>query len=541
MKQFLFVLGDEAGSGASQVTLAVLDSLAEQYSQIALIRPVGTAAGDADTLVASARTALGAKLASATALYAERQAVDAFRDDPEGFVMDVLTAVEKLTADADVVVIAGAEAADADAVELHALNAELAREIGTRVVSVVDASGLDAAAATALVKSRSRLLAGEHLHLAFSVALGTSAADDAVAVPVADDLIAAWKTTAGPQTALDAAASDEELPVGPLHFRHGLIERARKVHAHIVLPEGDEPRTLTAAGKLVEDGIVEITLLGKAGSIAKVAAEVGVDVSKMHIIDIDESDLLEPFAEQFAELRKKKGVTVDQARETMHDLSYFGTMMIKEGKADGMVSGAVHTTANTIRPALQIVKTAPGTSTVSSVFIMCLADKVLFYGDCAVNISPTPEQSADIAIASAETAKQFGFEPRVALLSYSSGTSGSGPLVDAVREATELVKQRAPELAVEGPIQYDAASNLRIGSQKLPDSPVAGRANVFVFPDLNAGNNGYKAVQQSSGAVAIGPVLQGIARPVNDLSRGTTVDDVINTILITAIQSEATK
>jgi phosphate acetyltransferase len=540
LKQFLFVLGDEAGSGASQTTLAVLKSLGETFSKIALVRPVSVSDPKTDAVIAKAQEIAGAKLVAAQAIFSEADALRAYRADADAFVNSVLDVFDTVPEDAEVVLVSGADQAAGDPVELHALNAELAREIGTRVIAVAPSAGLGAEDAAARVTSLERSLAADHLHGVFSVLLDAAdAPEGAVAVP-SKGLVEAWGA-AGDAAVAAAVACEEPLPVGPLHFRHSLITRARAAHAHIVLPEGDEPRVLTAAGRLVEDGIVEITLLGKPDSIAKTAAEVGVDTSKMHVIDIDDSELLEPFAEQFAELRKKKGVTIEQARETMHDLSYFGTMMIKEGKADGMVSGAVHTTANTIRPALQIVKTAPGTSTVSSVFIMCLADKVLFYGDCAVNISPEPSQSADIAIASAATARQFGFEPRVAMLSYSSGTSGKGPLVDAVREATNLVKEREPELAVEGPIQYDAASNPRIGSQKLPGSPVAGRANVFVFPDLNAGNNGYKAVQQSSGAVAIGPVLQGIAKPVNDLSRGTTVDDVMNTILITAIQSESTK
>ena len=226
------------------------------------------------------------------------------------------------------------------------------------------------------------------------------------------------------------------------------------------------------------------------------------------------------------------------ARDTMTDVSYFGTMMVHRGLADGMVSGAVHTTAHTIRPSLEFVKTKPGISIVSSVFFMCLADRVMVYGDCAVVPDPTAEQLADIAISSAETASAFGIEPRVAMLSYSTGESGSGADVDRVREATRLVRMRRPDLKVEGPIQYDAAVDATVAKVKLPGSEVAGHATVFIFPDLNAGNNAYKAVQRAANAVAIGPVLQGLNKPVNDLSRGALVTDIVNTIAITAIQAQ---
>uniref|UniRef100_UPI00258DFF06 phosphate acetyltransferase n=1 Tax=uncultured Gordonia sp. TaxID=198437 RepID=UPI00258DFF06 len=256
------------------------------------------------------------------------------------------------------------------------------------------------------------------------------------------------------------------------------------------------------------------------------------------ILDPQRSELCDRFAEQYAEMRKHKGITVEQARETMHDVSYFGTMLVHNDMVDGMVSGARHTTAHTVRPAFEIIKTLPDVSTVSSIFFMCLADKVLAYGDCAIVPDPTAEQLADIAISSAATASGFGIEPRVAMLSYSTGSSGTGADVDKVRVATDLVRERAPQLLVEGPIQYDAAVEPSVAATKMPDSPVAGRATVLIFPDLNTGNNTYKAVQRSAGAVAIGPVLQGIRRPINDLSRGALVDDIVNTVAITAIQAQ---
>ncbi|MEN9740227.1 MAG: phosphate acetyltransferase [Actinomycetota bacterium] len=326
--------------------------------------------------------------------------------------------------------------------------------------------------------------------------------------------------------------------VTPLMFEYDLLERARAHHKHIVLPEGDDDRILRAAATLLARKVVSLTILGDESEVRARAKELGVDIAAATVINPKSSEYLERFAEEYARLRAHKGVTVEQAREVITDVSYFGTMMVHLGLADGMVSGATHTTAHTIKPSFEIIKTKPGTSVVSSVFLMALADRVLVYGDCAVIPDPTADQLADIAVSSAATARQFDIEPRVAMLSYSTGTSGSGDEVEKVRAATELVRQRNPELLVEGPIQYDAAAEPSVAATKMPDSPVAGRATVFIFPDLNTGNNTYKAVQRSAGAVAIGPVLQGLNKPVNDLSRGALVNDIINTVAITAIQAQ---
>ncbi len=324
----------------------------------------------------------------------------------------------------------------------------------------------------------------------------------------------------------------------PQMFTHQLMERARADRQRIVLPEGEDDRILKAAGRLLLRGVADLTILGEEGSVRARAAELGVDLSTATVVDPRTSDLCDDFAAQYAELRKAKGVTLEQAREIIRDVSYFGTMLVHNNIVDGMVSGAAHTTAHTVRPAFEIIKTRPGVSTVSSIFFMCLSDRVLAYGDCAIVPDPTAEQLADIAISSAHTAAQFGIQPRVALLSYSTGESGSGAGVDKVREATALVRQRAPALEVEGPIQYDAAVDPTVAAAKMPDSPVAGRATVLIFPDLNTGNNTYKAVQRSAGAIAIGPVLQGLNKPVNDLSRGALVEDIVNTVAITAIQAQ---
>lgn len=326
--------------------------------------------------------------------------------------------------------------------------------------------------------------------------------------------------------------------VTPQMFEYQLIERARADRKRIVLPEGDDDRILKAAGSLLRRNVTELTILGDESQIRSRAAELGLDLAAATVLNPRTSELCEQFAAQYAQLRSKKGVTLEQAREIIHDASYFGTMLVHNDMADGMVSGAAHTTAHTVRPALEIIRTAPNISTVSSIFLMCLADRVLAYGDCAIVPDPTSEQLADIAISSARTAAQFGIEPRVAMLSYSTGSSGTGVDVDKVRAATQLVREREPGLLVEGPIQYDAAVEPSVAATKMPDSPVAGRATVLIFPDLNTGNNTYKAVQRSAGAIAIGPVLQGLNKPVNDLSRGALVEDIVYTVAITAIQAQ---
>ena len=326
--------------------------------------------------------------------------------------------------------------------------------------------------------------------------------------------------------------------VTPIMFQAELVEHARAVRKTIVLPESDDDRILRAADAIMRRGIADIVLLGDETAVRARAAELGLNISAARVVSTSDPALSEKYAAEFARLRAKKGVTLEQARERIQDVSYFGTMMVHMGDADGMVSGAAHTTAHTIVPSFQIIKTRPGTSIVSSVFLMLLEDRVLVYGDCAVNPDPTAEQLADIAISSAATARKFGVDPRVAMLSFSTGTSGKGADVDKVREATEMVRAKAPDLAVEGPIQYDAAVDPEVAAKKAPDSAVAGRANVLIFPDLSSGNIGYKAVQRSSGAIAIGPVLQGLNKPVNDLSRGALVEDIINTVAITAVQAQ---
>lgn len=340
------------------------------------------------------------------------------------------------------------------------------------------------------------------------------------------------------QDVLEIFDSAQSSIVTPLMFEHMLMHRASSNPKHIVLPEGDDDRILMAAAEIIRRGAAEITILGDADHISQHAKDLKIDLTQASVISTSDTELVEKFATEYARLREHKGMTVEKAREIVQDVSYFGTMMVQMGMADGMVSGAAHTTAHTIKPSFEIIKTTPDVSIVSSVFFMALADRVLVYGDCAVNPNPTAEQLADIAISSAKSAAQFGIEPRIAMLSYSTGTSGTGDDVDSVRTATELVRQRAPELLVEGPIQYDAAADASVARSKLPDSAVAGQATVFIFPDLNTGNNTYKAVQRSAGAVAIGPMLQGLKKPINDLSRGALVKDIVNTVAMTVIQAQ---
>lgn len=328
--------------------------------------------------------------------------------------------------------------------------------------------------------------------------------------------------------------------VTPRMFQYNLLKKAKTHKKHIVLPEGMDERILRATKQLTDINAVDITLLGDKKQIAnKIAAlDIQLDLGKVSVIDPAKSDDFLAFAKALYELRKHKNVNLAMAKDLMEDVSYYGTMMVYQGKADGMVSGAVHTTQHTILPALQFIKTKPDASIVSSVFFMCLEDRVSVYGDCAINPNPTAQQLAEIAISSAATSKAFQIDPKIAMLSYSSGSSGVGEDVERVRDATGMVKNLRPDLKVEGPIQYDAAVDMKVGKTKMPDSEVAGQANVFIFPDLNTGNNTYKAVQRETKALAIGPIIQGLNKPVNDLSRGCTIEDIFNTVVVTAIQAQ---
>ena len=439
-------------------------------------------------------------------------------------------AVEAVRAAGEDALIAPAREASNRAFDHVAWNLNLAASTRAGVVLAFDAEGASAELLTEeITAARLRAEAAAASVVAVILTGGTPSLEVDVPVltlPLGEDAAATLRAAATPTV------------VTPLAFQADLIERARADRKRIVLPEPDDDRVLQAAAQVLAAGIADITFVGDADYVAKRSGELGLDLSDAQVVSVDDPAYRERYAEEFARLRAKKGVTLEQAREKVTDVSYFGTMMVHMGDADGMVSGAAHTTAHTIVPSFQIIKTAPGVSVVSSIFLMAMKDRVWAFGDCAVNPNPTAEQLADIAVTSARTAAQFGVTPRVAMLSYSTGTSGSGPDVDVVVEATRLAREKAPELAIEGPIQFDAAVDEAVASKKLPGSEVAGKATVFVFPSLEAGNIGYKAVQRSSGALAVGPVLQGLNKPVNDLSRGALVEDIVNTVALTAVQAQ---
>ena len=439
-------------------------------------------------------------------------------------------AVEAVRAAGDDALIAPAREASNRAFDHVAWNLNLAASTRAGVVLAFDAEGASAellADEIAAARLRAEAAAASVVAVVLTGGAPEVACDlPVLTLPLGEEAAAALRATAVPTA------------VTPLAFQADLIERARADRKRIVLPEPDDDRVLQAAAQVLAAGIADITFVGDADYVAKRSGELGLDLSDAQVVSVDDPAYRERYAEEFARLRAKKGVTLEQAREKVTDVSYFGTMMVHMGDADGMVSGAAHTTAHTIVPSFQIIKTAPGVSVVSSIFLMAMKDRVWAFGDCAVNPNPTPEQLADIAVTSARTAAQFGVTPRVAMLSYSTGTSGAGPDVDAVVEATRLAREKAPELAIEGPIQFDAAVDAAVASKKLPGSDVAGKATVFVFPSLEAGNIGYKAVQRSSGALAVGPVLQGLNKPVNDLSRGALVEDIVNTVALTAVQAQ---
>lgn len=464
----------------------------------------------------------------------------------------------------DVVVIEGA-IPEAGRTYLPAQNVKIAAALNARVILVAAVAGQTAAAVAAQLKLTLHDYAHGHTEIsgfiltadAQNVPSAGFAADvqaelakhgkqleciGLVTVPADVQVAQAQEAAKAVAAQLNAGVLGSELakPVAthlaPAAFRYQMMARARAANKRIVLPEGNEPRTIAAAAICENKGIARCVLLAKKAEVEAVAQSKGITLPEsLEIIDPD--SIRERYIAPMVELRKSKGLTPEQAAEQLQDTVVLGTMMLATGDVDGLVSGAVHTTANTIRPALQLIKTAPGASLVSSVFFMLMPDQVLVYGDCAVNPNPTAEQLADIAIQSADSAKAFGIEPKVAMISYSTGSSGSGPDVETVTAATKLAQQKRPDLHIDGPLQYDAASVPSVGKQKAPDSKVAGQATVFVFPDLNTGNTTYKAVQRSAHVLSVGPMLQGLNKPVNDLSRGALIEDIVYTIALTAIQA----
>ncbi|MDO5026023.1 MAG: phosphate acetyltransferase [Trueperella sp.] len=463
---------------------------------------------------------------------------DAYTVNEDAAMRELITRFARFTADNnyDAVIVFGLLAGDPLYPGMLARTGRAAAHLGTSVLLVQSGAGRSAAEIANSTRLATAELTRVNAPVAGIIVTETAAvAEDSAAkriIPYQGELSAADREI------VVSALEHTNNVVTPLHFSTKLLARARANRQRIVLPEASDERILRAAGEVLAGNIADVILLGDAAEIHAQAEQLGVDVSGAEIVSPQDPQLLEKYATEFAKIRAKKGVTYEQALETMADLSYFATMMVQLGDADGMVSGAIHTTANTIVPSFQIIKTKPGLQLVSSAFLMLMDSQVYVYADCAVTPAPDAEQLASIAVSAADTAIQFGIEPRVAMLSYSTGSSGKGASVEAVAQATELAKQQRPELAIDGPIQYDAAVDPKVGAQKLPGSPVAGQATVFIFPSLDAGNIGYKAVQRSSGAIAVGPILQGLNKPVNDLSRGALVADIVNTVAITAIQAQ---
>lgn len=551
---FLAPTGADAALGAA--SLAVLRALQQSGLRVGFFKPVGQPEGAADRSTDLANAVL--KLNAPAALPLERVEHLLALGETDQLMEEIVVLYHRAAEGVDVMVVEGVEH---DGLFAAALNTKLARNLNARILLV--ASGEASARAIA----RQIELTAQAFHaeqgqiegyILTGLPQGKAAAEAAAEIRQAGNplqkrplaLLGAVAVDAGGDSldAIDAAAANldgaalkacveasGEPRMPPPVFRYQLMEKARKAAKRIVLPEGDEPRTIKAAAICQEKGIARCVLLGDRAEIERVAAAQGVTLPEGLEI-IDPADVRGRYVDPMVEMRKSKGLTPEDAEKQLEDTVVLGTVMLALDEVDGLVSGAVHTTANTIRPALQLIKTAPGSKMVSSVFFMLMPDQVFVYGDCAVNPNPSAEDLADIAIQSADSAAAFGIVPRVAMISYSTGTSGGGPDVEKVAEATRIAREKRPDLAIDGPLQYDAASVESVGRQKAPDSPVAGRATVFVFPDLNTGNTTYKAVQRSANLVSVGPMLQGLRKPVNDLSRGALVDDIVYTIALTAIQ-----
>lgn len=555
-------------SGKALVALGLAETLKNEFGNVGYLRAVYSGATpEEDTTVELIRKQFGFSAEQARGAVSLKECRKFLaKGDLEGLSSEVVTVYSEMAEKFDVIIVDGTDllAHNAATIEFD-LNAQIARDLGIPVSAVIGAQNAFLEDIVNAVEVTATQMRNAHLELMSVVVnrVDASSRDDIAEtlseqelnltttvlseVPGfaelnnVEDAIKEYKTHGSVQNLIDTVRAERKGIVTPLHFLHGLIESARSNRRSVVLPEGYDPRVLTAAAAISKQDFCDLVLIGNPEKIKEAASAEGIELPEqgIRIIDLDNNEYNESFAEEYAKLRAHKGVTVEQAAEKMKDPSYFGTILVKQGIVDGMVSGAVNTTANTIRPSLEFVKTREGVNIVSSVFLMLTQDRgVLVFGDCAVNPNPNGAQLADIAKASAETARQFGVDPKVAMLSYSTGTSGQGPDVEIVKEAVATLKEADVDFPFEGPIQFDAASNMSIASSKLPGSEVAGQATVFIFPDLNTGNNTYKAVQQTSGAVAVGPVLQGLRKPVNDLSRGCTVDDIINTVAITAIQAQ---
>lgn len=549
------IISPEAANGRNVVALGVVTALAS-IKKTAVFRPAVCRKDTfTDILLEASNTGLTREQSVGVC---PRRA----REDKAGSRADIVAAYTEAieAAQPEAVVIVGTDKSPVNDPALFAFNADVAADLKAPVLLAVctinrtpEQVRFTVEASTATIEAAGTKVVGvfitgckddqpEALHAEFAdypVPVWTLPAVDFSeegAVAKASEAFSFNVDTADLLAAIDAPF---EVPTTPYAFQYSLLGKAKADRKTIVLPEGEEDRIIKAADYLLERDVVDLIIVGDENAILAQGEELGLkSLSKAKFQAMDDEEVLTPMVAKLCELRAKKGMTEDQARKQLTDASYFGTMLVVLGLADGLVSGSVNSTANTVRPALQVIKTKPGTSLVSGAFLMCFKDHVAVFSDCAINLNPNAEQLAEIAIQSAETAKAFGLEPKVGMLSYSTLGSGKGPDVDLVEAATAIVKDKAPELAVVGSIQFDAAWSPTVAATKAKGDPVAGHVNVFVFPDLCAGNIGYKAVQRSSGAVAVGPVLQGLNRPVNDLSRGATVQDIINTVALTAIEAQ---
>lgn len=549
------IISPEAANGRNVVALGVVTALAS-IKKTAVFRPAVCRKDTfTDILLEASNTGLTREQSVGVC---PRRA----REDKAGSRADIVAAYTEAieAAQPEAVVIVGTDKSPVNDPALFAFNADVAADLKAPVLLAVctinrtpEQVRFTVEASTATIEAAGTKVVGvfitgckddqpEALHAEFAdypVPVWTLPAVDFSeegAVAKASEAFSFNVDTADLLAAIDAPF---EVPTTPYAFQYSLLGKAKADRKTIVLPEGEEDRIIKAADYLLERDVVDLIIVGDENAILARGEELGLkSLSKAKFQAMDDEEVLTPMVAKLCELRAKKGMTEDQARKQLTDASYFGTMLVVLGLADGLVSGSVNSTANTVRPALQVIKTKPGTSLVSGAFLMCFKDHVAVFSDCAINLNPNAEQLAEIAIQSAETAKAFGLEPKVGMLSYSTLGSGKGPDVDLVEAATAIVKDKAPELAVVGSVQFDAAWSPTVAVTKAKGDPVAGHVNVFVFPDLCAGNIGYKAVQRSSGAVAVGPVLQGLNRPVNDLSRGATVQDIINTVALTAIEAQ---
>lgn len=549
------IISPEAANGRNVVALGVVTALAS-IKKTAVFRPAVCRKDTfTDILLEASNTGLTREQSVGVC---PRRA----REDKAGSRADIVAAYTEAieAAQPEAVVIVGTDKSPVNDPALFAFNADVAADLKAPVLLAVctinrtpEQVRFTVEASTATIEAAGTKVVGvfitgckddqpEALHAEFAdypVPVWTLPAVDFSEEGAVAKASEAFSFNVGTADLLAAIDAPFEVPTTPYAFQYSLLGKAKADRKTIVLPEGEEDRIIKAVDYLLERDVVDLIIVGDENAILARGEELGLkSLSKAKFQAMDDEEVLTPMVAKLCELRAKKGMTEDQARKQLTDASYFGTMLVVLGLADGLVSGSVNSTANTVRPALQVIKTKPGTSLVSGAFLMCLKDHVAVFSDCAINLNPNAEQLAEIAIQSAETAKAFGLEPKVGMLSYSTLGSGKGPDVDLVEAATAIVKDKAPELAVVGSIQFDAAWSPTVAATKAKGDPVAGHVNVFVFPDLCAGNIGYKAVQRSSGAVAVGPVLQGLNRPVNDLSRGATVQDIINTVALTAIEAQ---